>query len=103
LLFTGDAEVKAENYLILWGEKLKADLLKVGHHGSNTSSSQPFLDLVQPKVGIISVGSGNKFGHPSDATIERLTRLGVMVYRTDQDRAIKVRADGKRLAVINWN
>ena len=103
LLFTGDAEVKAENYLILWGEKLKADLLKVGHHGSNTSSSQPFLDLVQPKVGIISVGSGNKFGHPSDATIEHLIRLGVMVYRTDQDRAIKVRADGKRLAVINWN
>ena len=103
LLFTGDSEVKAENYLILWGERLKAELLKVGHHGSSTSSSQPFLDLVKPEIGIISVGAGNKFGHPSVATIERLTRLGVRVYRTDQDRAIMVKANGKRLVVINWN
>jgi len=103
LLFTGDAELKAEDYLILWSERLKSELLKVGHHGSSTSSSQPFLDLVQPEIGIISVGTGNKFGHPSDATIERLTRLGVRVYRTDQDQAIKVRSNGKQLAVINWN
>lgn len=102
LLFTGDAEIKAEDYLILWDERLKSKLLKVGHHGSSTSSSQPFLDIVHPEIGVISVGVNNKFGHPSNATIERLNQLGTTVFRTDRDRAIQIRTDGKRLAVINW-
>ncbi len=102
LLFTGDAEIKAENYLTLWGKRLKSQLLKVGHHGSSTSSSQPFLDLIHPEIGVISVGTGNKFGHPSAMTVERLTRCGMTVYRTDRDQAIQIRTDGKRLAVINW-
>jgi competence protein ComEC len=102
LLFTGDAEIKAENYLTFWGERLKSQLLKVGHHGSSTSSSQPFLDLIHPEIGVISVGTGNKFGHPSATTVERLTRCGMTVYRTDRHQAVQIRTDGKRLTVINW-
>lgn len=85
ILFTGDIEVEAEKELEqVYGEKLKADILKVAHHGSKTSSREKFIKLVSPKIALIGVGENNKFGHPADITLERLEKENVKVYRTDQ-------------------
>ena len=84
LLLTGDAEKELEEYLILsYGNKLKADVLKVGHHGSQSSSGEEFLNLVNPSQAVISVGEDNSFGHPSLRVLRRLERLNVEVLRTD--------------------
>lgn len=85
ILFTGDIEVEAEKELEqVYGKKLKADILKVAHHGSKTSSREKFIKLVSPKIALIGVGENNKFGHPADITLERLEKENVKVYRTDQ-------------------
>lgn len=85
ILFTGDIEVEAEKELEqVYGKKLKADILKVAHHGSKTSSREEFIKLVSPKIALIGVGENNKFGHPADITLERLEKENVKVYRTDQ-------------------
>lgn len=70
-------------------------MLKVGHHGSAYSSSPAFIGAVQPKYAIISVGRHNMFGHPAPSTIETLQRLGVRVYRTDQNGAVSISTDGQ--------
>ncbi|MDO8511952.1 MAG: ComEC/Rec2 family competence protein [bacterium] len=83
LLLTGDIEAPTENYLAKkYGSVLTADILKVGHHGSKTSSSTTFLDFVKPKMAIISVGVKNMYGHPNPLTLKRLG--GVKVERTDR-------------------
>ena len=85
ILFTGDTEVEAEKELEqVYGKKLKADILKIAHHGSKTSSREEFIKLVSPKIALIGVGENNKFGHPADITLERLEKEKVKVYRTDQ-------------------
>lgn len=85
ILFTGDIEVEAEKELEqVYGKKLKADILKIAHHGSKTSSREEFIKLVSPKIALIGVGENNKFGHPADITLERLEKEKVKVYRTDQ-------------------
>lgn len=85
ILFTGDIEVEAEKELEqVYGKKLKADILKIAHHGSKTSSREEFIKLVSPKIALIGVGENNKFGHPADITLERLEKENVKVYRTDQ-------------------
>lgn len=85
ILFTGDIEVEAEKELEqVYGKKLKADILKIAHHGSKTSSREEFIKLVAPKIALIGVGENNKFGHPADITLERLEKENVKVYRTDQ-------------------
>lgn len=85
ILFTGDIEVEAEKELEqVYGKKLKADILKIAHHGSKTSSREKFIKLVSPKIALIGVGENNKFGHPADITLERLEKENVKVYRTDQ-------------------
>ena len=85
ILFTGDIEVEAEKELEqVYGKKLKADILKVAHHGSKTSSREEFIKLVSPKIALIGVGENNKFGHPADITLERLEKENIKVYRTDQ-------------------
>lgn len=85
ILFTGDIEVEAEKELEqVYGKKLKADILKIAHHGSKTSSREEFIKLVAPKIALIGVGEKNKFGHPADITLERLEKENVKVYRTDQ-------------------
>ena len=85
MLFTGDIEVEAEKELEqVYGKKLKADILKIAHHGSKTSSREKFIKLVSPKIALIGVGENNKFGHPADITLERLEKENVKVYRTDQ-------------------
>jgi competence protein ComEC len=95
MLFTGDAGVAAEQRFLNEGIDLRADVLKVGHHGSAYSSSPAFIGAVQPKYAIISVGRHNMFGHPAPSTIETLQRLGVRVYRTDQNGAVSISTDGQ--------
>lgn len=96
-LFMGDAGWEAEHDMIGSGLALSADVLKVGHHGSDTSSSYVFIREVMPKYAVISVGSDNPYGHPSEDTISRLVDAGAMVYRTDQCGTIICRSDGRDL------
>lgn len=83
ILLTGDAEQAVEEALLEAHINLKADVLKAGHHGSNTSTTQAFLEAVSPGIALISVGSGNSYGHPDQEVIERLEEAGVEVFRTD--------------------
>jgi|GEM_PF-730359 len=96
-LFTGDAEEVNESAMIGAGLDLKADVLKVGHHGSNSSSSISFLQAINPEYAVISVGEGNSYGHPTDNTLLKLKNLGSTVYRTDQSGTIVATSDGKTL------
>ena len=98
ILFTGDIEVEAEKELEqVYGKKLKADILKIAHHGSKTSSREEFIKLVAPKIALIGVGEKNKFGHPADITLERLEKENVKVYRTDKmgEVSITVNKNGR--------
>lgn len=96
-LFTGDVEKEAEKILLNYEELLEANVLKVAHHGSNTSSIKQFLDLVKPKYAVISLGKNNKFNFPSKDVVSRLRHLNVTTLRTDQNGAIIFKTDGKRL------
>jgi competence protein ComEC len=85
VLFTGDAELETENYLIKkFGLLLDSDVLKVGHHGSNSSSGEKFLQMVSPEYATISVGKENSYGHPSQRIVNRLKRVHSSIWRTDQ-------------------
>lgn len=102
-LFTGDAELEAEEYLRLkYGGFLKADVLKVGHHGSLSSSSPEFLNEVDPNIGIISAGIMNKFNHPAKEVIERLENRKMRIYRTDKEGAVILTSDGNSISKIDW-
>lgn len=90
-LFTGDASGPAESAL---SGQLDAEILKVGHHGSRTSSSTAFLDKVKPEVAIISVGAGNSYGHPTAETLQRINDAGATIYRTDINGDLIVSVDG---------
>lgn len=101
-LFTGDMEVAAENDMLdYWGESYDwhTDVLKVGHHGSDTSTGYRFLREVMPTYGIISVGTGNSYGHPCDAPLSKLRDAGVTVFRTDKLGTIIATSDGKQVEV----
>jgi competence protein ComEC len=98
-LFPGDVEENAEAALVSSGEVLRADVLKVPHQGSRTSSTEPFLRKVRPHIAVLSVGRPNPFGHPHPRTLRRYERLGVRVYRTDWDGAVTVASDGRTLWV----
>ena len=101
-LFTGDMEKQAEQDLIRAGADLSTDVLKVGHHGANTSSTAAFLEEVNPVCSVISVGEGNSYGHPKAPVLERLTEYGP-VYRTDLLGEIRVCTDGVALWVESEN
>ena len=103
LLFPGDAEKEVENYLVMWRDLLKTDFLKVGHHGSNTSTTNKFLEYTHPRYASISVGAQNHFGHPSQTVISNLRENGVYVFRTDQDKAVWFQIRNGEWKVINWN
>ena len=95
LLFVGDAEHEEEGALLARsGSWLRADLLKVGHHGSRTSSSPAFLAAVGPAEAVISAGRRNRFGHPSPVTLASLAAAGVRTFRTDRDGAVVASTDG---------
>lgn len=95
MLFTGDAEVPAEEVILQNGFDLSAELLKVGHHGSDTSTSDAFLEAISPKVAVISVGEGNKYNHPSDMILKKFMDKGIQYYRTDELGTITLEIDGK--------
>jgi len=98
-LLVGDAERAEEDWLLAHHAQLGADVLKVGHHGSSTSSSDEFLAAVHPALAVISVGAGNKYGHPSGDVIHALALVGAEVLRTDEAGTIVVRSDGVRIEV----
>ena len=103
-LFTGDMETDAENDMLdYWEGRVdwQADVLKVGHHGSNTSTGYRFLNAVNPEYGVISVGKGNDYGHPHKEPLSRLRQAGVTILRTDELGAIQAVSDGKEVT-FTW-
>ena len=98
-LFTGDADTKSENEQLASGLQLSADVLKVGHHGSRTSSLQRYLDAVSPSFAVISCGQGNSYGHPHREAMARLTGTGAEIYRTDENGTIIFTTDGTTITV----
>jgi competence protein ComEC len=96
-LFMGDTAFEGENRIMSLGYDLKSDVLKVGHHGSATSTSMSFLEAIRPEYAVISVGAKNKFGHPNPGTLERLETIGAKVYRTDLNGSVVFRSDGNRV------
>ena len=95
-LFTGDAGEPSESQITA---DVKADVLKVGHHGSSTSTSQAFLNKVKPKYAVIEVGTGNSYGHPTAATLSKLQAIGATIYRTDKDGTIIFTSDSHTITV----
>jgi len=99
-LLVGDAEKELEQWLLSNSDMdLRADILKVAHHGSSTSTSELFLNAARPRVALISVGKDNSYRHPSPAVVDRLARSGAAVYRTDQLGTVVVTTDGSRVRV----
>ena len=99
MLLTGDAEAAAELQMLQRDLPLQAEVLKVGHHGSNTSTTANFLSAVAPEHALISVGAGNSYGHPHHAVLDRLTEAGVEIWRTDLEGDIVVSTDGRTLSL----
>ncbi len=98
-LFTGDMESDSEYDILNRGYDVSADVLKVAHHGSSTSSSKSFLDAVNADIYVISVGDSNEYGHPHDKVKKRISATGKDVYRTDIDKTVIISTDGKELKV----
>ncbi len=102
-LLTGDAEKEAEDIMIkVYDTFLKSDWIKVGHHGSETSSSPAFVLKVKPQWAVISVGKYNKYNHPSDIVLRRYTLAGAKIHRTDEEGAGVFRSDGKNVEKVEW-
>ncbi len=97
-LFTGDAEEPTERALVNDGLG-QCDVLKVAHHGSNHSSTRPFLEAVKPSIAVISVGTGNRYGHPGDDTLGRLQATGATIYRTDLMGQVTLLSDKEHITV----
>jgi competence protein ComEC len=100
-LFTGDAGRKTEDELLAEKINIKSDVLKVGHHGSETASSLNFLEAVAPEFAIIECGENNQFGFPREDTLWRLQEAGAKILRTDLNGTIKIKTDGEKLFVKN--
>ena len=100
MLLTGDAEAPEEDWLLSHAaDALKADVLKVAHHGSSTSTTEAFLSAVHPRLALVSVGANNSYGHPDAEVLARLGSAGIPTLRTDLAGTIIVRTDGTRLEV----
>ncbi|MFH1416652.1 MAG: ComEC/Rec2 family competence protein [Elusimicrobiota bacterium] len=99
-LFPGDLESEGEIYCAKkYGHELEANILQVGHHGSATSSTRPFLEMVMPEVAVIPVGKNNTFGHPNPAALSNLEAIGAEIYRTDYDGNVVIYSDGRKFIV----
>jgi competence protein ComEC len=101
VLFTGDAQKEAEAQLLkaYGSSKLQSDILKVGHHGSKTSSSPAFIKAVAPKAATISCGQGNQYKFPHEPTLKTLNDQHVSIYRTDRNGAISITSDGNKYSI----
>lgn len=88
VLLSGDIGVQTEKELLELGGLRSVDVLKVGHHGSKYASTREFLDIIKPEIAVISAGINNRYGHPTGETLERLSRIGAMIYRTDKDGTV---------------
>ena len=100
-LFTGDAGFDVEDNILLQKYNLKADILKVGHHGSKYSSSEDFLKLINPKHAVIEVGKNNKYGHPTEKTINSILNIGAKILRTDVNGDILFKSNGSDMVLTN--
>ena len=100
VLITGDIEAKAERQIILSGADLEADILKVAHHGSKTSTTTEFLYEVSPQVAVIQVGAKNRYGHPTQEVLKRLEDYGIKYYRNDLDGTVKIVSDGNNYQMM---
>ncbi len=98
-LLVGDAEHEIEKYLLKQPNELRADVLKIGHHGSKTSTSQEFLSAVSPHFAVISVGK-NSYGHPDPTVIRRIKEKGIELFRTDVNGTVTFISDGKTISTI---
>lgn len=103
LLLTGDAEAPEEDEMVSAREPLDCDVLKVGHHGSNTSSTPELLAAAHPQVAVISVGAHNLYGHPSPVVVSRLRRFGAELFRTDQNCAVICISNGTTISATAMN
>ncbi len=102
-LLMGDAEEPVEKAILASGRSVAANVLKVGHHGSSTSSSSEFLRAVHPEVALIPCGAGNAYGHPHETTVEKLQDVGAEIHRSDINGDVAVSTDGSRLIVADEN
>lgn len=98
-LLMGDAEIPAENRLLVSGSSLTADVLKLGHHGSNTASSEEFLRAVDPRYSVMTCGTGNSYGHPHKEVLALVEKLGIENYRCDKQGHIVFTTDGESITV----
>lgn len=98
-LLTGDAEKGEELRLVMNGDNIQSEVLKVGHHGSKTSSNPLFLEKVRPQYALISVGRKNRYGHPNSDVLKNLVSIGAQIFRTDVDSRLELKTDGKGLTV----
>jgi competence protein ComEC len=97
-LLTGDAGVNTEEYLIeTYGPLLASDVLKLGHHGSDTSSSEPFLDMVRPTVAVVSAGRDNSYGHPHSSVVQSVEERGIGLFTTASHGTIIFKSDGRHI------
>ena len=99
-LFMGDAQKEAEDDILASGAYVAADVLKVGHHGSSTSTKKKFLEAVMPKYAVIECGKDNSYNHPNQDTVDRLEKYDVEIYRTDNDGNIVFYSDGTDIRVV---
>ncbi|SQB39150.1 metallo-beta-lactamase family protein [Clostridium perfringens] len=98
-MFTGDAESLVEKEILNENKDLKADVLKLGHHGSHSSTSEEFLKAVNPSIAVVSCAKDNKYGHPHKETMSNLKKAGITVYETFRDGDITISSNGKKLDV----
>lgn len=97
-LFTGDSEASNEEDMLKANLDVSADVLKLGHHGSRTSSSKEFLNKVKPKYAVVSCGKDNDYGHPHKETVAKLKDMNIPLYRTDESGTIVCTSDGKKIS-----
>lgn len=96
-LFMGDAEALSEKEILKNGTDVSCDVLKIGHHGSSSSSSKAFLDKSNPKIAVISCGKNNDYGHPNKVTLSELKKRNIKIYRTDINNTIVLTSDGSHI------